>query len=248
MNMAHAKKLVKKILGQRVSSALAYLIKAPTMRATLHAINEHSEPWSADEAINFLFSENARAIAPWQYKEELLLLAKEIKSRRPKTVVEIGTAQGGTLFLAACCSHPDALLISIDLPYGKFGGGYPEWKAEYYKSFARDNQRIELIRADSHSESTFQLLKTILNGRRIDYLFIDGDHTYEGVKQDFERYSTLLSADAMVAFHDIVSDKRNNPDHFVSRYWDEIKNQYSTSEFVKDRNQSTLGIGLLRTS
>lgn len=37
---------------------------------------------------------------------------------------------------------------------------------------------------------------------KIDLLFIDGDHSYEGVKTDFELYSTLLSENGIIIIHD----------------------------------------------
>jgi len=43
-----------------------------------------------------------------------------------------------------------------------------------------------------------------LNGEPLDFLFIDGDHTYEGVKRDFEMYSPLVRNGGIIAFHDIV--------------------------------------------
>jgi len=159
------------------------------------------------ETIDFLFSKKAELITPWQFKEELLQLAKQIETMKPKIIVEIGTANGGTLFMAARLASTNALIISIDLPGGEFGGGYPDWKIPIYKSFARTNQNIELIRGDSHSDQTFEKLKILLNGREIDYLFIYGDHTYDGAKHDFDRYRTLVKQSGKIGFHDIVVNK-----------------------------------------
>lgn len=39
-------------------------------------------------------------------------------------------------------------------------------------------------------------------GIKIDVLFVDGDHTYEGVKKDFDLYSTLLSENGVIIIHD----------------------------------------------
>ena len=103
--------------------------------------------------------------------------------------MEIGTENGGALFLFSHVASANATLISIDLSRGSFGR-YPKWKIPLYKSFARDRRRIHLIRADSHDSETLNEAKKILGDKLIDFfLFIDGDHTYEGIKRDFEMYS-----------------------------------------------------------
>jgi predicted O-methyltransferase YrrM len=200
---------------------------------------------NAQEAIDLLFTDEAKFITPWQHRPEITALAELMEHKRPKVAVEIGTAAGGTLFLTACLAAEDALIVSIDLPHGMYGGGYPEWKIPLYENFARKGQKIELIRGDSHSDETFSKLQSILRGHTIDYLFIDGDHTYEGVKTDFYRYGALMSADGLVAFHDIVPDRSEVPDHFVSVFWDEIKDDYDHHEFIQDPAQSKLGLGAL---
>mgnify|MGYP001772940465 CR=1 FL=1 len=68
---------------------------------------------------------------------------------KPKTILEIGTARGGTLFLFAQVADPEATIISIDL-LEVFGGGYPLWRIPIYKAFAKGRQRIYLVRSDSH--------------------------------------------------------------------------------------------------
>ena len=73
---------------------------------------------------------------------------------------------------------------------------------------------------------------------------IDGDHTYEGVKRDFELYSRLTSRDGLIAFHDIVPN-RFDPEIEVDRLWRELKLSFSHEEILHDVNQQKFGIGLL---
>lgn len=194
--------------------------------------------------LNFSFNGIGGLIKPMQIQEEILTLLRILNNIKPKVVLEIGTANGGTLFLFTRVASEDATLISIDLPGGVFGGGYPLWKIPLYKSFALPNQKIYLIRDDSHSPSTLKKVQQILDGRKVDFLFIDGDHSYEGVKKDFEMYSPLVREGGIIAFHDIVLGPEYNVGG-VPRFWKEIKRKYKYKEIVKDWNQNGWGIGII---
>lgn len=102
-----------------------------------------------DEAIEFVFSFQylAFSIKTAQVKYEITKLLEILKNLKPKIILEVGTAGGGTLFLFSKISHPEAIIISVDIPRGSFGGGYAKWKIPLYKSFAKRRQKINLIRA-----------------------------------------------------------------------------------------------------
>jgi cephalosporin hydroxylase len=238
------KALLKKIVGEQITDFISKQLVSRKIKTAIREARKVST-WNPETALDFLSSKVAREISPWQYRKEIIGLAAELQARRPKVIVEVGTAAGGTLFLAASFAADDALLISVDLPQGLFGGGYPDWKMPLYKSFARPGQRIELIRDDSHAPHVLQQVKDLLAGRTIDYLFLDGDHSYEGVKEDFEKFLPLVSKDGLVAFHDIAKDRSPQPDHFVSDFWNEIKQDYEHRELIQDPNQSKCGLGLL---
>jgi len=177
-----------------------------------------------------------------QVKEEIMELLKILAKRRPKFILEIGTARGGTLFLFSRGSSSHARIISIDLPGGKFGGGYPKWKIPIYESFAIHKQKIHLIRGDSHAPNTRSMAEKVLKGQKLDFLFIDGDHN--GVKTDFEMYGKLVSKGGIIAFHDIVPGPPENIGD-VPRFWNEIKHNFSYIELVKNWKQGGYGIGVI---
>ena len=182
-------------------------------------------------------------IVPLQVKEELIDFLKIFIKQHPKVIFECGTASGGNLFLLTRFSDKDSIIVSVDLPGGKFGGGYPSWKIPFYKSFASYNQNIILIRDDSHKISTVEKVKKVLNNRKIDIAYIDGDHTYSGVKRDFELYRSLITPGGFMVFHDIVSHKNKNVG--VPKFWQEIHKEYEFKEIVKNWDQNGSGIGIL---
>ncbi|MDH5202921.1 MAG: class I SAM-dependent methyltransferase, partial [Nitrospirota bacterium] len=155
---------------------------------------------------------NARKIARFAIEKkgatqkinELSPLLSLLKKRRLRTIVEIGTAQGGTLYAWCKISQPDALIASIDLPGGPFGGGYALNDIKKFRKYKRKNQKLYFFRKDSHKQTTKKKLMEILRGRKIDFLFIDGDHRYTGVKKDFHLYSPLVKPGGLIAFHDIL--------------------------------------------
>jgi predicted O-methyltransferase YrrM len=183
-------------------------------------------------------------IKPVQVREEITELLEMVAINKPKFVLEIGTAGGGTLFLLSRVASPDASIISLDLLSGVFGGGYPSQKIPFFRTFATQDQKMYFVRENSHLLQTFHSVEGILKGHKLDFLLIDGDHTYNGVKKDFEMYSKLVKKGGMIAFHDIVPGNFDSVGG-VPRYWNEIKPVHSSYEIVEDWNQDGYGIGIL---
>jgi predicted O-methyltransferase YrrM len=88
------------------------------------------------------------------------------------------------------------------------------------------------------------MVENILKGRKLDFLFIDGDHRYEGVKMDFEMYGKLVGKGGIIAFHDICPHPPQTGCE-VNKFWCEIKNRYEHIEIIKDWKQGWAGIGVI---
>jgi len=184
------------------------------------------------------------SIFPLQKRREIKNLLEILSTQKPKIILEIGTANGGTLFLLSKISST-AIILSIDLPEGSFGGEfYPDWKIPLYKSFARDSQKIHLIRSDSHHKNTLSEVKKILGRKKIDFLLIDGDHFYNGIKKDFEMYSPLVKKGGLIAFHDIQIGPKENVGG-VPEFWSEINTKFPSLEIVEKSHEDGYGIGVL---
>ncbi len=74
----------------------------------------------------------------------------------------------------------------------------------------------------------------IINDRKIDLLFIDGDHRYSGAKKDWKLYSPLVRSNGLIVFHDILFHPKVRACK-VDRLWNEIKDDYKHREIL-DRN------------
>jgi cephalosporin hydroxylase len=181
-------------------------------------------------------------ISAMQDSREFLDMVRVIEGRQPRVIVEIGTRSGGTLFAWVRASRFAELVVSIDLPEGRFGGGYDRRRTRLYSEFAADRPQtsVLLLRQDSHAAETLDALRRALAGRRIDFLFIDGDHTYEGVSLDYEMYGPLVAPGGLIAFHDIRTTGRQRE---VSKFWSELRETTPCEEIAYKPDH--LGFGLI---
>jgi predicted O-methyltransferase YrrM len=186
-----------------------------------------------------------RPVLMGQVRSEIVQFGRIVQDIGPSRILEIGTNYGGTLLLLCRVSAPGAKIISVDLPNGPFGGGYPKRKAPLFRRFPKGNAQLYLIRGDSHVPSTRDHVLKILGGEQLDCLFIDADHTYSGVRHDFEMYSPLVRSGGVVAFHDIVTYQQGTQCE-VEKFWGEIKQGYRHLEIVEVPTEGQMPIGITR--
>jgi len=202
------------------------------------------------ETADFILGPGAMLVGALQLRAEILPFLKTCCPVPPSTVAEIGRAKGGTLALLCRAAAPDALVISLDLPGAIHSGPVPifnkgAWRRPLLRAMAGPAQDLRLIDADSKSALAVKLFGEALGGRKLDLLFIDGDHTWAGVKSDFELYSGFVKPGGIIAFHDINSGL----EEFgvaVSRFWRETALPGARMEFIASASQVSYGIGALR--
>lgn len=159
-----------------------------------------------------------------QHVDELAEFARMLYQRQPRTVLEIGTAQGGLFWLFCRLSASDARLVSLDLPPdARHSGG--QRIVINLEAMKRPNQTVQVIHGNSHDAETIERVRGALGESQIELLFIDGDHTYDGVRADYEAYRSLVVAGGLIAFHDIV--RTPWPGCEVDRFWSELASDNS---------------------
>jgi predicted O-methyltransferase YrrM len=187
------------------------------------------------------FALGHKVIRPLQHRSELLELAGIVSAAQPRAMLEIGTFRGGTLFIFARLAAPDAVIISLDLPASAMGRLYRAAQVPLFHQFTRGRQSLHLLRKNSHDPATQLEVSRILKDRQLDFLFIDGDHAYDSVKTDFERYAPFMRSGGVVAFHDVAMGRPSG----VARFWSELRSQYRHVEVVHDRGPKAMGIGVV---
>ena len=179
-----------------------------------------------------------------QHVDELTRFAGMVRRLKPRRLVEIGTAQGGVFWLLCQLSADDAVLVSVDLPPAeRFSGGL-KIDIDLF-GMRKPGQTVHTVTGSSHEPAVLDRVKSLFAGAPVDVLFIDGDHSYEGVKQDYEMYRPLVRPGGMIAFHDIVRTSFENCQ--VDRFWNELaeKRRSNAAEIIGRAPSHFGGIGVI---
>ena len=163
-----------------------------------------------------------------------------IEAHRPRTFVELGTHQGASYF--AFCQAVERLGLDTHCY------AVDTWKGDEHAGFY-NGKVFEKVRAHNEAQylgfsrlvrSTFDDALEHFEDGTIDLLHIDGLHTFEAVKHDFDTWLPKLSARAVVVMHDTNVRERN---FGVSKLFNQLKTHYPAFEFVHGHGLGVLGIG-----
>lgn len=176
-----------------------------------------------------------------QNKIELNHFLAFLSRKQPEYVLEIGTARGGTLYALSQVAAVNAHLISIDLPGGENCGGQMIHERMLFSHFTKREQKLDFIPANSQLPETVECLRSLLNGNSLDLLFIDGDHSLDGVTADFKNYLPFVRSGGLIAFHDIcLFPEEWGPEAGTGPFWRAIKSDFASIEFVDLQGTSKL--------
>ncbi len=159
---------------------------------------------------------------------------------KPQIFVELGTYYG-TSYCAFCQAVKelkiDTRCYAIDTWDGDPQSGFYGVEIlndlkNYHDSLYGDFSRL--------IQSTFDEAVCHFNDKAIDLLHIDGFHTYEAVKKDFETWLPKLSEQGVVLFHDI---NVREGDFGVWRFWEEVRLKYPHFEFAHSHGLGVLAVG-----
>lgn len=158
---------------------------------------------------------------------------------RPRVLVELGTHHGHSYFSfcqAVERTRLNTKCYAVDLWQGdEHAGLYGE------EVFA--NVQSRNVQFDGFSRllrMTFDDATNYFSDGSIDLLHIDGLHTYEAVKHDFESWKPKLTQQSIVLFHDINVRERG---FGVWRLWEELSSAYPTIEFMHSHGLGVLFYG-----
>jgi predicted O-methyltransferase YrrM len=179
------------------------------------------------------------SITPIQVPAEIASLLVLLRAEQPRHVLEIGTANGGTLYLLSWASAPNARILSLDIK------NYEPPHRRVFESFGRGTQQVRVMQGDSHLDVTRDAVRGFF-GDDLDFLLIDGDHSAASVRRDYELFAPLVRPGGLIAFHDIV----DGPEELVGgvpAFWRDVRAELDDPlELVESWAQGGFGIGVGR--
>lgn len=160
---------------------------------------------------------------------------------KPKLFLELGT-HTGTSYFSFCQGVKEAELESACF-------AVDTWKGDEQAGFYGEDVFDQVLKINTNNfhqfsrliRMTFDDALALFNNKTIDLLHIDGCHTYEAVKHDFESWEEKLSDEAIVCIHDTTVKEKN---FGVYKYWEELTKQFPWTLSFEHCN----GLGVLCTN
>ena len=191
---------------------------------------------------NFLESSYApvRHLTPTAWAGHIPFMFAAMHLLRPRRFVELGSYWGCSFF-AACQAVStyggDCDCVAIDLWQGDHQTGF--YDEEVFINFKWILQK-NYADIGRYIRDDFTVASNRFEDGSIDLLHIDGLHTYEAVKNDFDTWRPKLSPNGTILFHD-TSVRR--ADFGVFRLWSEIKDDVHSFEFKHAHGLGIYAIG-----
>ena len=186
---------------------------------------------------SYLFSVDDFMPSAWiGHAPFLKFLIRELK---PSTFVELGVHNGFSYFVGCqaiqeCKVQTNA--FAVDHWVGDSQAGF--YDESVFQSVLDLNKKYSTF--STLLKMSFYQALNHFEESSIELLHIDGFHSYESVRKDFETWLTKMSADGVVLLHDIHVRR----DTFgVHKFWDEIKVKYKTLEFVGSHGLGIVFLG-----
>lgn len=162
------------------------------------------------------------------YKTDLEVVSRILEKEDIKNILEIGTWRGysAKTFIEQFDPH---IFITID----------HDKKMEAAIEINNPNYHY-LWHKDSNDRKTHDEVKTILDKKKLDLLFIDGGHRFPVVEADWKIYSPLVRQGGFILLHDICVLQTNEQ---VKALWEwVIKPNYNYVEIKTDKYSTGIGI------
>ncbi len=157
----------------------------------------------------------------------------------PRRYVELGVHNGMSFF--AACSHSERLNLGLECI------GIDSWEGDphagMHSSAVFDDFQTKLSRlfpGQMYIQGYFDEVSKLFQDSSIDILHVDGFHSYDAVRHDFEMWRPKMSNRGVMLFHDINVHER---DFGVWRFWEEITDEFPHTSVAHGHGLGILYVG-----
>ncbi len=215
---------------------MAEILKPGETRPTGGAVTlERFQP--LDHPLALALPRDARAVS---WHEHIPFGMALVPMLRPRVLVELGVHTGDS-YLAFC----QAVVAS---GAGTRCFGVDNWRGDAHAGFYGDEVLRDLRTRHDETYGSFSTLVQAtfddacgtFQAGAIDLLHIDGFHTYEAVRHDFETWLPKLSSCGVVLLHDVCVRERN---FGVYRLWEELQSRWPSFTFEHGYGLGVLAVG-----
>ena len=189
---------------------------------------------------NVVLTDPIRLVNPDAWVSHIPFAFWLVDSLRPGVIVELGTHTGNSyaaLAQAVQVTGITAQCFAVDTWKGDVHAGsygdevYAEWSRFHADNFPGFSH---LLRC------TFDEAVSNFEDHSVDLLHIDGLHTFDAVRHDFETWRPKLSKRAVVLFHDVAVKQ---PGFEASEFWDEVRQSFPSFTFPHGNGLGVLVVG-----
>jgi cephalosporin hydroxylase len=178
----------------------------------------HQANWFGEPALNL--------------PQDLFALQEIIYKTRPKYIIEVGVAWGGSLLFYSTLMEAlgGEKIIGIDIYI-------PEDLKGRLSSHGKLSERIELINGSSVEEDTFSKVKAIVGDCRECLIILDSHHSHDHVLQELNLYSQLIGEGCYLICGDTIVEDMPVEMHRKRAWGPGDSPKSALREFLKGNNE-----------
>jgi len=176
-----------------------------------------------------------------QYKSEIQDFIQLLKDEGVTSYLEIGCRHGDSYHAVGKVLPKGSLVVGVDLPGARSGKETGGKFRDSYVSLQRAEYELNKLGQDAHvfigNSHDSKIIKLVQKFKHFDAVFIDGDHSPDGVRADWENYGLMGD---IVAFHDIYG-KTHNPTNIMKLFM-EVRTGKRWTEFAFNGLDRGIGV------